>query len=166
MKPIVYIILGGIVSLVVGAVLVTATMWPTINVVETGKTPQYPDALPQYYSAEPRRIFEEAVASVEVLERWTLVSAEESTRVIQAERTTRLGFVDDVRIEVGPVTEFVAQVHLRSASRVGKGDLGQNARNIAEFFGELDERLGALKFDSRNFANDAPSPEDDQPSEP
>lgn len=157
MKPIVYIILGGLVSLLVGCVLVTATMWPTINVVETGKTPQYPDALPQYYSAEPRRIFDEAVASVEALERWTLVSAEESTRVIEAERTTRMGFVDDVRIEIGPVTEFVAQVHMRSASRVGKGDLGQNARNIDEFFVELDDRLGALKFDPRNFSNDEPS---------
>ena len=104
---------------------------------------------------EPRRIFDEAKAGVESLERWTLVSAEEAILRLEAERTTRTGFVDDVSIEIGPVTEFVAQVHIRSASRVGKGDFGQNARNIEEFFTELDHRLGALKFDPSQFNADA-----------
>jgi uncharacterized protein (DUF1499 family) len=157
MKRIVYIVLGGLVALVVTAALVTATLWPAISVVETGKTPQYPDVQPQYYSTEPRRVFDETKAGIESLERWTLVSADEATLTVEAERRTRLGFVDDVRIQVGPVTEFVTHVHVRSASRVGNGDLGQNARNIGEFFTELDHRLGALKFDPRNFSNGAPS---------
>ncbi|MFU8806898.1 MAG: DUF1499 domain-containing protein [Bradymonadaceae bacterium] len=151
MKSIVYIILGGLVAIFVGALLVTATVWPVINVVETGKTPQYPETQPQYYSTEPRRVFDEALAGIEAMERWTLTSAVESTLVIEAERSGRLGFVDDVRIEVGPVTEFVTQVNVRSASRFGKGDFGQNARNIEVFFTELDDRLGALKFDPRKF---------------
>jgi uncharacterized protein (DUF1499 family) len=55
--------------------------------------------------------------------------------------------VDDVLIYVEPVTDFATQIRVRSTSRVGRGDFGQNARNIKEFFGAVDERIGALKFD-------------------
>ena len=128
--------------------VITACIWPMINEVETGMTPEYPEIQPHYYSTSPDRIYEEARAAVDDLESWTVVSSESATFEIEAERTTRVfRFVDDVTIRVEPVTEFVSQVYVRSASRVGRSDLGQNARNIEEFFVELDERLGAVKFE-------------------
>jgi uncharacterized protein (DUF1499 family) len=137
-----------LVGLIVTGLLVAASVWPVINEVETGATPEYPEVQPQYYTTEPRRVFDEASAAVEELDRWTLVSSDPSQWRIEAERETQVfGFVDDVTITIEPVTEFVTRVHVRSASRVGKGDFGQNARNIEEFFGELDNRLGAVKFD-------------------
>ena len=158
-------LLAVLVGLTVTALLVAASIWPVINEVETGKTPEYPDVQPQYYSTtDPKRVFEEARASIVELEQWKLVSKDPTTRTLTAERTTDLlGFVDDVQVRVEPVTEFVTRVHVRSASRVGRGDFGQNARNIAEFFDELDSRLGAVKFDP-----DELRAEDDQapPKEP
>jgi len=41
----------------------------------------------------------------------------------------------------------VTRVHVRSQSRVGRGDLGQNARNVEQLFAELDRRLGTVRFD-------------------
>src|SRR5690606_21213 len=123
---------------------------------------QYPDVQPQYYTAEPVRIYEEARASVEALERWTLMSADPATHTLLAERRSRLGTTDDITVQIQPVTEFVAQVHVRSASRVGRGDLGQNARNIGEFFEELDRRIGALALDARQLSPDVDGDEDEE----
>ncbi|RDV40054.1 DUF1499 domain-containing protein [Bradymonadaceae bacterium TMQ3] len=147
MKRKLFIAVGSLAGVLVCLMLVSACMWPMINVVETGQTPEYPEVQPGYYSTEPERILRESAASVQALERWTLVEQDEARRQLAAERRTRLGFVDDITIRVEPVTEFVSQVNVRSASRVGKGDFGQNARNIEEFFTELDLRLGSVKFD-------------------
>jgi uncharacterized protein (DUF1499 family) len=152
-----FIIATIVVGVIVTALLVAASTWPVINVVETGKTPEYPEIQPQYYSTDdPVRVYEESKASVEELERFELVESDPADRVIRAEATTSVfGFVDDVTIRIEPVTEFVTRVHVRSASRVGKGDFGQNARNIEEFFEELDSRLGAVKFDPRKRQKEA-----------
>lgn len=132
----------------IGLVIGVSLRWPVINDVQTGKTPEYPSILPQYYSADPQRVFDEARGSAGSLKNWKLVTDDRTNLTIHAERTTRVfGFVDDIDIKVEPVTEFATRVDVRSHSRVGKGDFGQNARNIQEFFSELDQRLGAVKFD-------------------
>ena len=129
------------------AALATASIWPVINDVETGKTPEYPDVQPQYYSTDPARVFDEARAAIVEMDRWKVVRSDQAQRTIHAERRSRIfGFVDDVTVRVEPATEFVTQVNVRSASRVGKGDFGQNARNIETFFRALDARLGAVRF--------------------
>ena len=136
-----------VVGLLITAMLIAAAIWPVINDVKTGETPEYPDIQPLYYTADPRRVFDESVASVEELERWEVVKSDVATRTIEATSTTRVfKFVDDVTITVQPVTEFVTRVDVHSRSRVGKGDFGQNARNITMFYGELEERLGAVRF--------------------
>jgi len=141
-------ILGIVVGTVVTGLLVAASIWPVINEVETGETPEYPEIQPQYYTAEPPRVYEQSREAIAALDRWRVVSAEGGSHTIKATHETYVfGFIDDVTVWIEPVTEFVTRVRVRSASRVGKGDFGQNARNIGEFFGALDERLGAVKFD-------------------
>jgi uncharacterized protein (DUF1499 family) len=64
-----------------------------------------------------------------ILKRWprTVVVADSGT-YIHAEFTTRLlRFVDDVEFRYDPVAEVV---HVRSASRIGRGDMGTNRRRI------------------------------------
>jgi uncharacterized protein (DUF1499 family) len=139
---------AAIIGVLVIAVLAASAVWPVINDVETGKTAEYPDVRPHYYSADPKRVFGESIEAVGDVERMEVVEVDRGANVVKATRTTRLfGFVDDVTITVSPVTEFVTEVNVRSASRVGKGDFGQNARNIEAYLGALDERLGAVKFD-------------------
>lgn len=57
--------------------------------------------------------------------------------VVQATRTTRIfHFVDDVSILLEPAAGGTA-VSARSASRIGRGDFGQNRRNLAELWQAL-----------------------------
>lgn len=172
MKSRLLIAVAILVGLTVTALLVAASIWPVINEVETGSTPEYPEVQPHYYTADPQRVFEEARAGVQSLEQWTLVSEDSAAHTLQAERETSVfGFVDDVSVTIDPITEFVTRVHVKSASRVGKGDFGQNARNIEEFLAELDRRLGAVKFDpdklrkEESDADDEPDADDDSPAE-
>lgn len=148
MKRTVLTVLAVIVGLLVTAILVTASVWPVMNVVETGTTPQYPDVLPQYFSADPKRLYDEAERAVIALDGWTVAKPDSTAGRIEATRESwAFGFVDDVTITIVAETEFVSRINVRSASRVGKGDFGQNARNIRELQAELDRRLGAVRFD-------------------
>ena len=127
---------------VLGVLLVSLTAcWPVINDVETGKTPEYPDLVPRTYEAKPEQVFDAALHAIHRLPRWSLAVHRPESGEIRAEATSRLfRFVDDVTILVldeGGKTV----VSVRSASRVGKGDFGQNARNIRAFFEELDAQL-------------------------
>lgn len=117
--------------------------WPLINRAETGKTPEYPDLQLLTVALPPSRVFEAALAVARSLPRWTVVKADPATGVIEAEARTRLWrFVDDVTIRIAG-QGWRSTVSVLSASRVGKGDLGQNARNIRAFLDALRRALGA-----------------------
>lgn len=123
-----------------GAALLRA--WPVINVVETGRTPEYPDIQPRRYPERKERVYEAARRAVEQLPRWVLTSQDPARAVINAEVTSRLfRFVDDVQIRIEE-QDGHAVAHVRSASRVGKGDFGQNARHIRSLFDALDRQMG------------------------
>jgi uncharacterized protein (DUF1499 family) len=62
--------------------------------------------------------------------RWRVVAAYEDRGMIHATHTTRLWrFVDDIYLVFEPDSRG-SLVSARSQSRIGKGDLGQNARNL------------------------------------
>jgi uncharacterized protein (DUF1499 family) len=66
--------------------------------------------------------------------RWKIVSSEASDQQIrmQLTRTTKmLRFVDDIQVRI-IADEAGSIVEAESQSRVGKGDLGQNPRNLKE----------------------------------
>jgi hypothetical protein len=75
---------------------------------------------------------------------WTLVEADDLEGRIRAEARTRVfRFVDDVEIRVRLDRDAQTRVDLVSASRVGRGDLGTNARRIRRFLKRLDRELKA-----------------------
>ncbi len=128
----------------VGCVLVVVIAlraWPIINVVETGRTPEYPDIKPHVYRAGADQVFDAALHAVHRMPRWSLVSHQPATGEIRAEASTLVWrFVDDILIRVR-VRAGDAVVEVRSSSRVGRGDFGQNARNIRSFLQELDRQV-------------------------
>ncbi|MSQ77373.1 MAG: DUF1499 domain-containing protein [Nitrospiraceae bacterium] len=133
------LVLGGTVVLGTVAML---KIWPTINIVETGKTPEYPDVVPRQYPTAKGRVFDAVLHAVSRMPRWTLVSSRPEQGEIRVEASTRLfRFVDDVVVRCAE-QNGVTVVNVRSASRVGRSDFGQNARNIRAFFDALDSQLG------------------------
>jgi Protein of unknown function (DUF1499) len=115
--------------------LVAAAIWPTINDVRTGATPEYPELQAQRFTRPPDQVFAAALATAREMG-LEITTAEKGE--IHAVATTRiLRFKDDVTITVSPDST----VNVHSRSRVGKGDLGANARRIADFQARLRDYL-------------------------
>ncbi|MBL8799887.1 MAG: DUF1499 domain-containing protein [Planctomycetia bacterium] len=71
------------------------------------------------------------------LRRWRVEKVDSDKLTIHACRQTRLlRFVDDILIRLEPTAQGT-RVHLRSQSRVGVGDFGQNRRNLQELLQAL-----------------------------
>jgi uncharacterized protein (DUF1499 family) len=72
------------------------------------------------------------------LPRWRVESSDTGLSTLHATRRTKLfGFIDDVRIRLEAVNDTLTRIHVRSQSRVGLGDFGENRRNILELFAAL-----------------------------
>jgi len=133
-------IVAALLAIAAAAAFVT---WPFLNVVETGRTPEYPHLQPRTYAAAPARVSEVVEGAVAALPNWELKgsgSGQGGFAVHAVRRTRFLRFSDDVTVRVTG-SAGGSEVSVRSASRVGKWDLGQNARNVRELLGELDRRL-------------------------
>jgi uncharacterized protein (DUF1499 family) len=125
------------------AAFVALTRWPLINDVETGRTPEYPDLRVREFVTAESTVAKAARKTVERLPRWTFVGEGRGpggTEIQAVARTRVFSFKDDVTIRIrraGGMTKL----SVRSRSRFGKWDFGQNARNIKEFLKELDQEL-------------------------
>lgn len=106
--------------------------WARRNWADTdeGKDPTLaPVDLPMSLAESLARI--EAV--ITALPRWQVVSIDAGAGIVKATRRTRLfRFIDDITIRLESLSSTSMRVHARSQSRVGKGDLGQNRRNLLE----------------------------------
>lgn len=72
---------------------------------------------------------------------WTVSHTDDIEGEIRAEVRTLLRFTHDVNIRVGLDRNGQTRVDLVSASRVGRADLGKNARRIGSFLRALDREL-------------------------
>jgi uncharacterized protein (DUF1499 family) len=115
-------------------------VWPTINDVRTGATPGYPELQPQRFAKPFDQVFAAATATAREMALDVTAHSPEKGE-IQAVATTRiLRFKDDVTISLARDGQAVT-VNVRSKSRIGKGDLGTNARRIRDFQARLAGKL-------------------------
>ena len=133
--------LGILFALLVGGVLISGLIWPRINDVKTGDTPEYPEIQPQRFNVAMIRAFDASVATAQDLG-WEIVHQSREAGEIEAIDTTKImRFKDDVTITIKSGTGESCSVYVHSRSRVGKGDLGANARRILLFQTEFAKRL-------------------------
>jgi uncharacterized protein (DUF1499 family) len=93
----------------------------------------YPDIRPLVSDFPPAKAFERA-RSVARRMCWNIVAENQAEGRIEATATTRwFGFKDDVVIRIVPSAGGGSRVDIRSVSRVGRSDLGTNARRIRAF---------------------------------
>ena len=97
----------------------------------------YPDLAALALPLPPEEGFRRAAAAAKASTGWVVVSEDVSAGRIEAVATTRLlRYKDDVVIEIRASAEGCA-VHMRSKSRLGRGDFGANAKRIRSFLGAL-----------------------------
>lgn len=116
----------------------------TTNSAQTHEEAEDPRLRGRTYLVPFAAVWDEILSMIESDPRWKLIRADEGTGLIRAEATTRfLRFVDDVRFKLKLDQDALTRVDMWSASRKGKGDLGNNARRIGRFYQNLDRRLEA-----------------------
>lgn len=92
----------------------------------------YPAVQPLVLPAPPAQAFARALAAARRLG-WDIVAAEEKEGRIEAVATTLwFGFKDDVVVRVA-ASGRGSRIDIRSKSRVGRSDVGANARRIEDF---------------------------------
>lgn len=101
---------------------------------------RYPDIAPAVYPRPHVELFRAALATANALG-WHIVAAVKSEGRIEATARTRwLRFKDDVVIRICEQNGGT-RLDIRSASRIGRSDLGANARRIRSFLRELNSHL-------------------------
>jgi len=93
----------------------------------------YPDIQPLMVGEPPARAFERALAAARSMG-WDIAAASAEDGRIEATATTRwFRFKDDVVVRVTPSTAG-SRIDVRSKSRLGRSDLGTNAKRIRAYF--------------------------------
>lgn len=99
----------------------------------------YPDLAPVTLTQPLNEAFTRALAVAQD-KGWEIVSGDQAAGRIEATDTTRwFGFTDDVVVRLTPWGAGT-RVDVRSVSRIGRSDVGTNARRIEEFLDALEAR--------------------------
>lgn len=92
----------------------------------------YPDLAPLVLALPPKQAFARVEAAARAMG-WRVVAVAPAEGRLEASDTTRwFGFTDDIVVRVRPAPSG-SRIDVRSASRVGRSDLGVNARRIRAF---------------------------------
>lgn len=98
----------------------------------------YPDVRPLALDLPPDEAFERALQAARDMG-WKIVSDEPSENRIEATATTFwFGFKDDVVVRITPAGDG-SRVDVRSVSRVGRSDVGENAERIRDYLAKVAE---------------------------
>lgn len=93
----------------------------------------YPDMRPLVMELPAKEAFAHVLKIIRDKTEWEIVSIDSERLKVEAVDTTpMMHFKDDIVIEIRPENEK-STLHMRSKSRIGKGDLGKNAKRIRKF---------------------------------
>ena len=100
----------------------------------------YPNLKTVEYDKSFEEVFQAALATVEGMGLEVIGTEENAGRIEATATTLWWGFKDDMVVRVNRFTSPV-QVDVRSSSRIGRSDLGVNAKRIETFLSKLDQKL-------------------------
>lgn len=97
----------------------------------------YPDIRTIILNIQPDQAFERILSIARDAMCWEIVDADKTNKRIEATDTTLLfGFKDDIVVRITP-SGTGSLIDVRSVSRVGKSDVGTNAKRIKKFIKRL-----------------------------
>ncbi|KAA5542096.1 DUF1499 domain-containing protein [Roseiconus nitratireducens] len=144
----------GWIALILTALILASVAWRiddwgrdfVQNTAELEPDAQRPELRPVELNRSLDQASRDVQAWAEQQANWQWISTDSSpTRsetTVKLTRTTPVfKFVDDITVTLRPIDgEEKVQLRARSQSRVGKGDLGQNPRNLIELVRGLSDR--------------------------
>jgi uncharacterized protein (DUF1499 family) len=138
-----WLIAGGITgTAVLGYVAWTNRRLFLVSDITTGESVAYPHLRSRVYYAEPAATLTAAEQAIRNMPRWRVVFVDGENDALEAEAETLVGRVlDDVTVYCIGLGHGQTRVTIRSRSRIGRGDLGQNALHILELQEAMDARL-------------------------
>lgn len=96
----------------------------------------YPDLRTEVLSIPPLQAFDRALAAARTMG-WQIVASDPASGLIEASDTTFwFGFIDDIVIRIAGADGH-SLIDVRSVSRVGKSDVGTNAKRIRNYLHQL-----------------------------
>ena len=96
----------------------------------------YPKLSGLVVPASPAAVFDKALTAAKA-QGWTIIASDAASGRIEATDTVPWwGFHDDIVVRIAPDGEG-SRIDVRSKSRVGKGDLGVNAKRISDYLDTL-----------------------------
>ena len=96
----------------------------------------YPDLAPLELPMAPAKAFDRALEGARAMG-WDIAASDAASGRIEATATTMwFGFKDDIVVRITPQGAG-SRVDVRSVSRVGKSDIGANARRVREYLSKL-----------------------------
>jgi uncharacterized protein DUF1499 len=133
-----------VVVALVAAAIIAATRWPRINVVETGRTPEYPELREREFANPEAVVGRAAKAAVAALPGWTFVGAGQGPggTSIQALATNPAPVKTEMTVTIRRQSGKT-MVRVRARSTFGPWDFGQGARHIEAFLAELDRQIAS-----------------------
>ena len=114
----------------------------TTNQASTDADAEDPLLRPLHSPLSPEALAERVEQFVDSRRYWQLASIERSddaktVRLHLVRTTAVLRFKDDIHVTIAETPEGGTVLEATSRSRIGKGDLGQNPRNLRELIGAL-----------------------------
>ncbi|MEO6028382.1 MAG: DUF1499 domain-containing protein [Candidatus Binatia bacterium] len=108
------------------------------HVAETKPDSAFPELRTRNYSLPADVLYSKVKETVGQMPGWEIVESSDDRREVHAVVTTKLfRFKDDVKIAVTPEPGGRPALTVRGESRVGKGDLGANARHVLDLYDAL-----------------------------
>ena len=113
----------------------------TTNVAATSLDTEFPELETPVFEVPPPRLLAAAEQACNALG-WRVLSVEPEAASLEAVVTSSLfRFKDDVSLKAVAHGEQGSALHVRSASRVGKGDLAANTRHILDLVKQVRRAL-------------------------
>ena len=131
---------AGLASGIIGGYLLWANRRIfTVNDITTGESLAYPELLSRVYYGDSATVLQAAQTAVKRMPRWRVVHSDPKSETVEAEVETPIGhFLDDVTIYVVNLGGNRCRVTIRSRSRQGRGDFGQNSVHIRDLQDAMD----------------------------
>jgi uncharacterized protein (DUF1499 family) len=110
----------------------------TTNVAETRDDSTFPELRPRQFDIPAGQLYERTARAIERLN-WEFTERDAASGRLRAVVTTPVWkFRDDVAVEARALPGNRSTLHVRSASRVGRGDLAANTRHVLDLYAALD----------------------------